>query len=57
MSSTQILGEVVLDTQVGAVKDFTQDKPNPIVKAITYWPKRGTIVRGQHSFQSELSEC
>lgn len=40
----QILGEIVLDTQVRAVSDFAKGQPNAIARAITFWPKRGTIV-------------
>ncbi|GAA5887073.1 hypothetical protein JCM6882_009438 [Rhodosporidiobolus microsporus] len=41
-----VLGEIVLDTQIGAVADFAKNTPNPMARAITMWPKRGTI-KGQ----------
>jgi hypothetical protein len=54
--SLQILGEVVLDTQIRAVSDFAKDKPNAIARAITFWPKRGTIVRSTQSGFIYLAE-
>ncbi|GJN88360.1 hypothetical protein Rhopal_001325-T1 [Rhodotorula paludigena] len=51
-----ILGELVLDTQINAVADFAESKPNPIARAITMWPKRGTIKGQLHPLVWKVAE-
>ncbi|GAA5859922.1 hypothetical protein JCM8547_004388 [Rhodosporidiobolus lusitaniae] len=51
-----ILGEIVLDTQIGAVSDFAKHEPNPMARAITMWPKRGTIKGQLHPLVWKLAE-
>lgn len=40
----KVLGEIVLDTEINSLDDYAQGSKNSIVRAITLWPKRGTIV-------------
>ncbi|GAA6031253.1 hypothetical protein JCM8097_005568 [Rhodosporidiobolus ruineniae] len=51
-----ILGEIVLDTQIHAVSDFAKGKPNPLVRAIKRWPVRGTIKGQLHPLIWKLAE-
>ncbi|ORY81226.1 cytochrome P450 [Leucosporidium creatinivorum] len=39
-----VLGEIVLDCKINSLGDYAKGKKNPIVRAITLWPKRGTIM-------------